>query len=175
MEKVVSFETGGWENAKKGVYQIKDTFVNFWFKFVYPNMSNLYLLSPEEFYDTYIEKELDAYLERYFREVCTEYLLILNQMGQLPFAIKRVGTWIGKTGRIDIVAQSEDRRSIIGFCNWDKPMMTMDMCENMAMAMEQARLTSDDYYLFSATDFEPALQSYVVRDHRFKLINMNEL
>ena len=25
-----------------------------------------------------------------------------------------------------IVAQSEDRRSIIGFCNWDKPMMTMD-------------------------------------------------
>lgn len=58
MEKVVSFETGGWENAKKGVYQIKDTFVNFWFKFVYPNMSNLYLLSPEEFYDTYIEKSL---------------------------------------------------------------------------------------------------------------------
>ena len=57
MEKVVSFETGGWENAKKGVYQIKDTFVNFWFKFVYPNMSNLYLLSPEEFYDTYIEKD----------------------------------------------------------------------------------------------------------------------
>ena len=96
-------------------------------------------------------------------------------MGQLPFSIKRVGTWIGKTGRIDIVAQSEDRRSIIGFCNWDKPMMTMDMCENMAMAMEQARLTSDDYYLFSATDFEPALQSYVVRDPRFKLINMNEL
>lgn len=138
-------------------------------------MSNLYLLSPEEFYDTYIEKELDEYLERYFREVCTEYLLILNQMGQLPFTIKRVGTWIGKTGRIDIVAQSEDRRSIIGFCNWDKPMMTMDMCENMAMAMEQARLTSDDYYLFSATDFEPALQSYVVRDPRFKLINMNEL
>lgn len=175
VEKVVSFETGGWENAKKGVYQIKDTFVNFWFKFVYPNMSNLYLLSPEEFYDTYIEKELDAYLERYFREVCTEYLLILNQMGQLPFTIKRVGTWIGKTGRIDIVAQSEDRRSIIGFCNWDKPMMTMDMCENMAMAMDQARLTSDDYYLFSATDFEPALQSYVVRDPRFKLINMNEL
>ena len=56
MEKVVSFETGGWENAKKGVYQIKDTFVNFWFKFVYPNISNLYMLSTEEFYDTYIEK-----------------------------------------------------------------------------------------------------------------------
>ena len=154
------------------------------FKEFFPENRVEYFVSYYDYYqpeayiassDTYIEKELDAYLERYFREVCTEYLLILNQMGQLPFTIKRVGTWIGKTGRIDIVAQSEDRRSIIGFCNWDKPMMTMDMCENMAMAMDQARLTSDDYYLFSATDFEPALQSYVVRDPRFKLINMNEL
>lgn len=175
VEKLVSFETGGWENAKKGVYQIKDTFVNFWFKFVYPNMSDLYLLSAEEFYDKYIEKELDVYLERYFRNVCMEYLLILNQMGKLPFAVKRVGTWLGKTGSIDIIAQSEDRRNIIGFCNWNAPEMTMDMCEQMATAMDQAHLSSDDYYLFSATSFEPALQAYVIRDPRFKLINMNEL
>ena len=58
VEKLVSFETGGWENTKKGVYQIKDTFVNFWFKFVYPNLSDLYLLSAEQFYDKYIENEL---------------------------------------------------------------------------------------------------------------------
>ena len=175
VEKLVSFETGGWENAKKGVYQIKDTFVNFWFKFVYPNMSDLYLLPAEEFYDKYIAKELDVYLERYFRNVCMEYLLILNQMGKLPFNVKRVGTWLGKTGSIDIIAQSEDRRNIIGFCNWNEPEMTMDMCEQMATAMEQARLASDDYYLFSATSFEQALQAYVIRDPRFKLINMNEL
>ncbi|MBR2045240.1 MAG: ATP-binding protein [Agathobacter sp.] len=30
IEKVVSFETGGWDNAKKGVYRIKDTYVNFY-------------------------------------------------------------------------------------------------------------------------------------------------
>ena len=46
-----------------------------------------------------------THLDVYKRQ---EYLLILNQMGQLPFTIKRVGTWIGKTGRIDIVAQSEE-------------------------------------------------------------------
>lgn len=175
VEKVVSFETGGWENAKKGVYQIKDTFVNFWFKFVYPNLSDLYLLSAEQFYDKYIENELNEYLERYFRNVCMEYLLILNQMGKLPFKVSKVGTWLGKTGSIDIIAQSTDRRSIIGFCNWNKPQMTMEMCEQMAVAMEQARLSSDDYYLFSATSFEPALEKYVTLDPRFKLINMNEL
>ena len=68
-------------------------------------------------------------------------------------------------------------------------MMTMDMCENMAMSMDQARITSDDYYLFSATDFEPALQSLSLihiytlllasakRIHRavFKAVEIDEL
>ena len=175
VNRVVSFETGGWDNAKKGVYQITDTFVNFWFKFVYPHLSDLYLMSEEEFYNTYIAGEIDEYLNRYFRNVCMEYLMILNQMGKLPFKITKVGTWIGKTGNIDIIAQSEDRRNIIGFCNWNEPEMTMAMCEQMAVAMDKAKLTSDDYYLFSATYFEPALKQYVKMDPRFKLINMNEL
>ena len=175
VEKLVSFETGGWDNAKKGVYQIKDTFINFWFKFIYPHQSDLYLMSDEEFYDTYIADEINEYLERYFRNVCMEYLMLLNQMGQLPFAIHKVGTWVGKTGNIDIIAQSEDRQNVIGFCNWNNPQMTMEMCEQMATAMEKAKLDSDNYYLFSATEFEPDLKRYVTMDPRFRLINMNEL
>jgi hypothetical protein len=175
VEKLVSFETGGWENTKKGVYQIQNTFVNFWFKFVYPHMTDLDFMEPEVFYDTYIAPELDQYLNRYFRDVCMEYLLILNQMGKLPFQIHKMGTWVGKEGSIDIIAQSSDRQNIIGFCNWNAPEMTMAMCEDMATAMEQARLSSEHYYLFSATDFEPALKQYVLRDPSFILIDMKEL
>ena len=40
VEKVVSFETGGWDNAKKGIYRIKDTYVNFFYRFVYPHLSD---------------------------------------------------------------------------------------------------------------------------------------
>ena len=80
IEKVVSFETGGWDNAKKGVYRIKDTYVNFYYKFVYPHLSDLYMMQPETFYDTYIAKELDEYLNRYFCNVCMEYLSLLNMM-----------------------------------------------------------------------------------------------
>ena len=175
VEKLVSFETGGWENAKKGVYQIRATFVNFWFKFVYPHQSDLYLMSGPDFYDRYIAPEIDNYLKRYFRNVCMEYLLLLDQMGRLPFAVHKVGTWVGKTGNIDIIAQSSDRRNLIGFCNWDKPQMTMAMCEEMATAMDKAKLNAEHYYLFSATDFEPALKQYVQRDSSFILIDMKEL
>ena len=49
IEKVVSFETGGWDNAKKGVYRIKDTYINFYNRFVYPHLSDHYMMSPEDF------------------------------------------------------------------------------------------------------------------------------
>lgn len=175
IEKVVSFETGGWDNAKKGVYQIKDTYINFWYKFVFPHQSDLFLMEPEEFYDIYIANELDEYLTRYFRNVCMEYLSLLNQIRRLPFHISKMGTWVGKTGNIDIIAQSNDRKNIVGLCNWDKPMLTMQMCQNLFDAMEKARITSEHIYLFSAKAFEPSLVQKAKEDARFELIDMNEL
>lgn len=175
VEKLVSFETGGWENAKKGVYQIKNTFVNFWYKFVYPNLSDLYLMTPEEFYDLHIAGEIDEYLKRYFRNVCMEYLLLLDQMEQLPFQIKKMGTWVGKNGNIDIIAQSTDRRNIVGICNWADEELSVDMCGALFSSMRMAKISSDHYYLFSAKSFAPALIAKSNEDERFTLIDMNEL
>lgn len=80
-------------------------------------MSDLYLLKPHEFYDRYIAPELGTYLKRYFRNVCMEYMMLLNQMGRMPFPVHKIGTWVGKTGNIDIIAQSTDRRNIVGLCS----------------------------------------------------------
>lgn len=175
VEKLVSFETGGWENAKKGVYQIKNTFVNFWYKFVFPHQSDLYRMDPETFYDTYIQPDLDTYLSRYFRNVCMEYLTLLDQMGRLPFEIHKMGTWVGKTGNIDIIAQSTDRRNIIGLCNWEKPALTAEMCADLFDSMKKAKLTSKHYFLFSATTFDRTLVQQMQGNPSFTMIDMNEL
>lgn len=175
VEKVISFETGGWDNAKKGVYRIKDTYVNFYYKFVYPHLSDLYIMSPEEFYDTYIEKELDEYLNRYFINVCMEYLMLLNKIHRLPLEAVKIGTWVGKTGNIDIIAQSTDRQNIVGICNWEKPELTMDMCKELFNLMDKAKITSRFIYLFSAKAFSPEVVEMAKKDSRFELIDMNEL
>ncbi len=175
VEKVESFETGGWENAKKGVYRIKDTYVNFYYRFVYPHLSDLYILSPEEFYESYIAEELDAYLDRYFVNVCMEYLGLLNQIRRLPISIKKMGTWVGKQGNIDIIAQSSERNNIVGLCNWTASQLTMDMCRGLFASMKQARISADHVYLFSAKAFEPSVIELAKRDKRFELIDMNEL
>ena len=175
IEKVVSFETGGWDNAKKGVYRIKDTYINFYYRFVYPHLSDLYMMSPEDFYDTYIEKELDDYLDRYFINVCMEYLSLLNQIHRLPFTVTKMGTWVGKTGNIDIIAQSEDRRNIVGLCNWKNEEFDLVMCKELFESMVKAKITSNHIYLFSAKSFSEDVKELAKIDKRFELIDMNEL
>lgn len=175
IEKVISFETGGWENAKKGVYRIKDTYVNFYYRFVYPHLSDLYMMSPEDFYDTYIEKELDEYLNRYFINVCMEYLALLNQIRRLPLVVTKMGTWVGKTGNIDIIAQSADRQNIVGICNWKEEELTLSMCKDLFDSMTKAKITSKHVYLFSAKSFSDDVRELARIDKRFELIDMNEL
>ena len=175
IEKVISFETGGWENAKKGVYRIKDTYVNFYYRFVYPHLSDLYMMSPEDFYDTYIEKELDEYLNRYFINVCMEYLALLNQIRRLPLVVTKMGTWVGKTGNIDIIAQSADRQNIVGICNWKEEELTLSMCKELFDSMTKAKITSKHVYLFSAKSFSDDVRELARIDKRFELIDMNEL
>lgn len=175
IEKVVSFETGGWENAKKGVYRIRDNYVNFWFHFIYPHLSELYMLGVEEFYDRYIAPGLDAYLNRYFSEVCMEYLGLLGVVGKLPLKILRMGTWVGKEGTIDIIAQDGVRRNMVGLCNWEKPELTMEMCEELFSNMKKAKIDAEYYFLFSARGFDTAVMELAERDKQFILVDMNEL
>lgn len=175
VEKVSSFETGGWENAQKGIYQIRSNYVNFWFRFVYPHLSDLYMMTPEKFYDTYIEKELDDYMNRYFVQVCMEYLELLNMVEKLPIRIHKAGTWVGKTGNIDIIAQDSARNNLIGLCNWSRPQLTYKMCEKLFDTMKKAKLKSDHYYLFSAKSFDEELLAKAKTDTRLVLVDMTQL
>ena len=124
---------------------------------IYPHLSALYMMSAEEFYDTYIEPGLNTYLNRYFVGVCMEYLWLLNLTGKLPLHIKKMGTWIGKTGNIDIIAQNEVRENLVGLCNWEKPQDTMEMCEELFANMKKAKISANYYFLFSASTFEQAV------------------
>lgn len=175
IEKVNSFETGGWENAQKGIYQIRSNYVNFWFRFVYPHLSDLYMMAPEEFYDTYIDGELDDYMNRYFVQVCMEYLELLNMVDKLPIRIHKAGTWVGKTGNIDIIAQDSARNNLIGLCNWSKPQLTYGMCEKLFDTMKKARLKAEHFYLFSAKSFDQRLLDEAENDDRLVLVDMTQL
>ncbi len=175
IEKVVSFETGGWDNAKKGIYRIRNNYINFYYTFVYPHLSQLYVVSPERFYDTYIKNELDTYLQRYFVDVCQEYLELLNKVGQCTIKIEKMGTWLGKSGTIDVVAQDIVRNNVVGECNWKNPELTLKDYENLVESMKKARINAKTIYLFSATAFDKELKDLASGDDSIVLVDMKEL
>ena len=95
-------------------------------------------------------------------------------VGKLPLRIHKMGTWIGKKGHIDIIAQNSVRENIICLCNWSEPEMTFEMCQQLFASMEQAKITANYYYLFSAKSFEERLVKAVEKDPRILLVDMSK-
>ena len=174
-EKVDSYETAGHVNTKKGVYQIKNTFIHFYFRFIYPNLSALNTISEAEFYDRYIENNLNEYLDRYFVKVCKEYLVLLSKIGHLPMKINKIGSWIGKQGNIDIIASDENHKAIIGLCRWKEKTVTYSMCLDLFDLMAQAKISADYYYLFSSKSFDEKLKKEAARESRIILVDISSL
>ena len=174
--KVNSFETGGWDNAKKGVYRISHHLVDFWFTFVYPHLSESVTMAPEAFYDTYITPGLDVYLRPYFVGVCREYLSLMNMVGKVPIKIERMGTWVGKEGTIDIIGQDHVRENVVGICNWADEELSFARYTKLIEDMKSARIHAKTIYLFSARSFDIKLKAL---EHQSKsavtLVDMNEL
>ncbi|MCR5416806.1 MAG: ATP-binding protein [Pseudobutyrivibrio sp.] len=175
IDKAVSFETGGWDNTKKGVYRIVDPYINFWFTFIYPHLSELISHTPEAFYDKFIAPKLDEYLQIYFVNVCREYLHLLNMVDQLPIKLTKIGTWIGKENTIDVIGQSSNRENVVGICNWADKTMSYDRYEELLESMKKARITANTVFLFSATKFDSKLVVLSKENKSIVLVDMTEL
>lgn len=175
VEKVFSYDTEGKANTQKGVYRISNHFVHFYFTYLYPNLSSLESMSGEEFYKEYIAPSFNYYVADYFSLFCKQHFERWNKQGKLPFKVERVGEWVGKFGTIDIVAQNEEGKTILGICNWEKPLMRYDDYEWFLFCAEKAKLEADYVYLFSVHNFEERLKLEATVKPNMKLISMDEM
>lgn len=175
VEKVFSYDTEGKANVQKGIYRISNHFVHFYFTYLYPNLSSLEYLTPGEFYTKFIAPSFKSYVAEYFKTVCKQHVEKWNAWGRLPFEIDRIGEWVGKLGTIDIIAQNEKGETIVGICNWDKPMMRYDDYEWLLFCAEKAKIRADYVYLFSVKRFDEKLNLEAKVKHNLRLINVDEM
>lgn len=175
VEKVFSYDTEGKANVQKGIYRIKNHFVHFYFTYLYPNLSSLEYFPPAEFYKEFVAPTFKTYVSDYFKTVCTQHMEQWNKWGKLPVEIDRQGEWVGKLGNIDLIIQNESGETILGLCNWDKPMMRYDDYEWLLFCAEKARLRSDYVYLFSVRRFDEKLNLEAKVKQNLKLISLDEM
>lgn len=173
VEKVFSFDTEGHANTKKGYYRIKSHLVDFYYRFVYPHASDAELLNGKAFYEKYIEKDFRAFVDVHFKEICREYMEGENTAGKLPFALTKIGEWIGKQGCVDIVGSTEGGNCLIGACFF-MPMVTYELYEELLLAAKQAKIAYSYIYLFGIDRFDGKLLLEARVKKNIRLVNLGE-
>lgn len=173
VEKVFSYDTAGKDNVQKGVYRISHPFVDFYYTYMFPHRSALETLSVGEFYNRYIMSDFRKYVTAYFKEVCRQHLAKLNSRNKLPITLDLVGEWVGKDGGLDIIAQDEEGHTLIGLCNWEKP-MTYDDYENLLDYAKKAKINVDYIYMYTAFRFDERLNLEAKIKPNIKLVQISD-
>ena len=159
VEKIFSYDFGVNEHTRKGLYRIKDDFISFWYRFVYPNYGFLGIMNPDDFYTMYIEPKFHEFKLEAFIKIAGEFMDIIGDMGRLPVEATKKGRWYGKTGDLHVVFVGNENEAIIGQAYvGDKPVGVSDY-EDILSRLEIAGMKETYVYMFSACGFTKELLS----------------
>jgi AAA+ ATPase superfamily predicted ATPase len=175
VEKLVPLDEEGKENAMRGLYRIKDNFLCFWYRFVFPNLSEIMLGSTDRIYEQKIVPYLDTYMEEYFADVCTEFLKLMNLHDRLPEKFIWWDRWYGKNGTIDILAQGENKKTLVGSCHFEDCITEPEEYLALLALADEAKMNPDYCYLFSRKGFSEELKKMAADREDLILIGLKDL
>ena len=152
VEKIFSFDAGNSKTTKKGLYHIQDGFINFWYKFIYPNYGLLGIISSEEFYDKFIAEGIEEFVKEAFINVGCEFLDIMSSVNRLAVTAEYKGRWYGKKGDIHIV-YSGDEGDVIGQVHTGNQPFDSEDYEEFAENFSVAGVKPKQIFIFSTAGF----------------------
>lgn len=143
VEKVYSFQSGGYENTRKGIYRICNSYVNFYYRFLYPHQSDLQTCDGSQFFSLYVEPDYRELVEDAYRRICRE---------SLAKECSQVGEWIGKDGTIDIVARKNSGEILAALCRYTFPISGNEY-EQLRVNLKQARINPSEIRIYTENGF----------------------
>ena len=152
-EKIFSFDTADAKSVQKGLYRIREPFLRFWYRFVYPNLSEIAMGNGVQVYENAVAPYFTEYVKEAFSDVCGEYLQVMNRYGQLEGQYRNFGVWYGKAGKLDVVAKNENGGYLVGFCDSGEGKTDKAVLENWEHILETAGIVPDEWYCFSMQGF----------------------
>ena len=142
------------ETSKKGQYRIRDNFLAFWFRFVYPMRSFIESGHAEIAMQRLQSGFIPNHVGYVYEDICRNKMWELNAQGKLPFLFDRVGRWWGgKDTEIDIVALDTNDRSkiLFGECKFHQntPMQLSELHHLMskATAVQWGTANREEYFI----------------------------
>lgn len=162
-------------NKKRTSYVICDGLSKFYYRYVFRYLSQRSVLDPEVYYDRYVNDDFETqFVPRAFEEVCRQYLVRQNRMGNCEPPFDLVGTYsyddpVTRTnGEFDVVTKDP-----LGYSFYEAKFrttpITQRMIEDEIEQVQRTGLTCHRYGFFSRSGFEAQA------DERTALIGLEEL
>ncbi|HCT64605.1 MAG TPA: ATPase [Lachnospiraceae bacterium] len=154
LERKVPITEENPEKSKRGLYKIKDNFILFWFKFVYPNLSFIESGNKELAMKKIKASLIDGHISYVYEDICIEKMWKLNVEEKWNFTFDRVGRWWNNDTEIDIVAFDNDGVDIIfGECKyWEGKVgvNVLHVLEQKSKSVEWKKETRKEHFILFA-------------------------
>jgi len=146
------------EKSKKGLYQIDDHFLRFWFRYIHPNQTSLDLGLSEAILIQRVEPDLDHFAAAAFEEAARSFAAKLALNGMIPFLPERIGGWWDRETEMDVLAISlQEKAAFAAECKWSiNPVGTNILSElqnKSKFLIERFNLQKVIYALFSRAGY----------------------
>lgn len=162
-------------NKKRTSYVICDGLSKFYYRYVFRYLSQRSVLDPEVFYDRYVNDDFETqFVPHAFEEVCRQYLVRQNRMGNIEPPFDLIGTYsyddpaTRTSGELDVVT-----RDPLGYAFYEAKFrstpITQRMIEEEIEQVQRTGLVCHRYGFFSRSGFEAQA------DKRTALIGLEEL
>ncbi|MCD6247311.1 MAG: ATP-binding protein [Candidatus Diapherotrites archaeon] len=156
--------------TKSSLYFIRDNFLNFWFRFVYPNKSELEERRVDEIFEL-IREKLDKEIQKAFERFCLKaikeravfreffFTKIGRQWGKIPKKPKGKNTY-----EIDLVALNEKSKQILfAECKWQSRVNAERTAKELAEKARYVEWNSGkrkEHYAIFAKSFSKRIEEF---------------
>jgi AAA+ ATPase superfamily predicted ATPase len=157
------------EKSKRGIYQIDDHFLRFWFRYVHPNQGSLDLGLADSVQAQRVQPDLDHFAATAFEEAARAFVAAKARAGKWSFLPERIGSWWSREAELDILALHQTgKKALVGECKWSVNLVGTNILEDLkrragVMAQENG-IENIQYVLFSRKGFTNALKEQAARE-----------
>ncbi len=163
------------EKSKKGLFSIRDKYLNFWFRFILGNKNYIEI---DRFAARFggVKRRITDYQGYMFEDVCRQYLL--QNVDRYEF--QRLGRWWEREEEIDLVAiDEESNRFIFAECKYRNRPADIDVLEGLKEKIQRVKWHKpyeiSKIIIFSREKFTERLKSLSKEDERLELIAFSEM
>lgn len=162
LEREVPITENNPDKSKKGLYRIKDNYILFWFKFIYPNISLIESGHADAVLEQIRQNFIVNHAAHIYEDICQEKLRTINGSEKLGFLYNQIGRWWDNNHEIDLVALNSTGKEILfGECKFRQQKMDVDVLEQLIAKTAYVSWNRDDriekFVLFSISGYSDKL------------------